>query len=107
MISENQILEKLRSVSKVRKISGPEHLDFFLFLSGNDPESLDVIEPSQETEESNTTDHGNLLKGIDNKLNRYKNLEGCTSWCSLISNTLFLSKQNGTKLQYIHGQHFL
>ena len=51
----------------------------FFFLSGNDPESLDVIEPSQETEESNTTDQGNLLQGIDNKLNRYKNLEGCTS----------------------------
>ena len=39
----------------------------FFFLSGNDPESLDVIEPSQETEESNTTDQGNLLKGIDKK----------------------------------------
>ena len=40
---------------------------WFFFLSGNDPESLDVIEPSQETEESNTTDQGNLLKGKDNK----------------------------------------
>ena len=38
-----------------------------LFFSGNDPESLDVIEPSQETEESNTTDQGNLLRSIDNK----------------------------------------
>ena len=37
------------------------------FFSGNDPESLDVIEPSQETEESNTTDQGNLLRSIDNK----------------------------------------
>ena len=37
------------------------------FFSGNDPESLDVIEPSQETEESNTTDQGNLLRSVDNK----------------------------------------
>ena len=37
------------------------------FFSGNDPESLDVIEPSQETEESNTTDQGNLLRSIANK----------------------------------------
>ena len=29
MISENQGLEKLRSVSDHRKISGPAHLDFF------------------------------------------------------------------------------
>ena len=29
LISENQGLEKLRSVSNLRKISGPAHLDFF------------------------------------------------------------------------------
>ena len=29
LISENQGLEKSRSVSKLRKISGPLHLDFF------------------------------------------------------------------------------
>ena len=45
---------------------------FFFFL-GNDPESLDVIEPSQETEESNTTDQGDLLKSIDDKtVRRYR-----------------------------------
>ena len=32
MISENQGLEKLRSVSNLRKISGPANLDFFLGL---------------------------------------------------------------------------
>ena len=37
------------------------------FFSGTDPESLDVIEPSQETEETNTTDQGNLLRSIENK----------------------------------------
>jgi hypothetical protein len=46
---------------------------FFFFFLGNDPESLDVIEPSQETEESNTTDQGDLLKSIDNKtVRRYR-----------------------------------
>ena len=76
-----------------------------LFFSVNDPESLDVIEPSQETEESNTTDQGTSLKGIENN----KNLEGRTSLCSLIINTLFVNKQNGTKLHYIlsYGQHCL
>ena len=29
LISENHGLEKLRSVSNLRKISGPAHLDFF------------------------------------------------------------------------------
>ena len=29
LISENQGVEKLRSVSNLRKISGPAHLDFF------------------------------------------------------------------------------
>ena len=29
LISENQGLEKLRSVANLRKISGPAHLDFF------------------------------------------------------------------------------
>ena len=29
MIPENQGLEKLRSISNLRKISGPAHLDFF------------------------------------------------------------------------------
>jgi hypothetical protein len=29
LISENQGLEKLRSVSILKKMSGPEHLDFF------------------------------------------------------------------------------
>ena len=33
LISENQVLEKLRSVSNLRKISGPGNLDFFLGLS--------------------------------------------------------------------------
>ena len=32
LISENQGLEKLRSVSNLRKISGPANLDFFLGL---------------------------------------------------------------------------
>ena len=29
LVSENQGLEKLRSVANLRKISGPAHLDFF------------------------------------------------------------------------------
>ena len=33
LISENQGLEKLRSVSNLRKISGPAHMDFFFSLS--------------------------------------------------------------------------
>ena len=33
LISENQGLEKLRSVSNLRKISGHAHLDFFFSLS--------------------------------------------------------------------------
>ena len=32
LISENLGLEKLRSVSNLRKISGPAHLDFFFSL---------------------------------------------------------------------------
>ena len=35
LISENQGPEKLRSVSNLRKISGPVHLDFFQFYSIN------------------------------------------------------------------------
>ena len=33
LISENQGFEKLRSVSNLRKISGPAHLEFFFSLS--------------------------------------------------------------------------
>ena len=32
LISENQVLEKSRSASNLRKISGPANLDFFLCL---------------------------------------------------------------------------
>ena len=46
-ISENQHLEKLRSVSNLEKISGPAHLDFFLdflynsiFFLGGDLKNL-------------------------------------------------------------------
>ena len=35
LISENQGLEKLRSVSNLRKISGPAHLDFFQVYGTN------------------------------------------------------------------------
>jgi hypothetical protein len=33
LISENQGLEKLSSVSNLRKISGPAHLDFYFSLT--------------------------------------------------------------------------
>jgi hypothetical protein len=33
LISENQGLEKLRSASHLRKISGPAHLDIFQFVT--------------------------------------------------------------------------
>ena len=51
MISENQGLEKFRSISNLRKISGPEHLDSFGLLRSVDVPIRDINKCKKEYQE--------------------------------------------------------